>query len=103
MIVGEVVRLRESLKWYEDKPLFGHRVLLTRQYTAEYEPLEDMGAEVFEFPTVRIAPPESFEEVDRAIGRLDSYNWLVFTSANAFRCFTGRLLERASICGTSRA
>jgi uroporphyrinogen III methyltransferase/synthase len=94
MVVGEVVSLREALKWYEDKPLFGHRVLITREYTREFEPLEELGAEIFEFPTLRIVPPKSFDDVDRAIAGISAYHWLVITSANAFECFMGRLLEK---------
>ncbi len=94
MIVGKAVMLRDALKWYEEKPLFGHRVLITREYTPDYEPLEELGAEVFEFPTVRIMPPESFDEADRAIGQLHTYNWLVITSANAFKYFMERLLQK---------
>jgi uroporphyrinogen III methyltransferase/synthase len=94
MVVGKTVMLRDTLKWYEDKPLFGHRILITREYTLDYEPLEELGAEVFEFPTVRIIPPESFDEADRAIGQLHTYNWLVITSANAFKYFMERLLQK---------
>jgi len=57
MVVGEVVRLREVLQWYERKPLFGHRILITREYTPDYEPLEELGAEIFEFPTIEVVPP----------------------------------------------
>lgn len=94
MVVGEVVALRETLKWYEEKPLFGHRVLITREYTPEYEPLAELGAEIFEFPTLRIAPPKSFAELDRAIETISTYHWLVITSGNAFEYFMGRLLEK---------
>ncbi len=93
MVVGKTVMLRDTLKWYEEKPLFGHRVLITREYTLDYEPLEELGAEVFEFPTVRIMPPESFDEADRAIDRLHTYNWLVITSANAYQYFMERLVQ----------
>jgi uroporphyrinogen III methyltransferase/synthase len=94
MIVGEVVTLRETLKWYEKMPLFGHRILITRDYTEEYEPLEDLGAEIFEFPTIAIAPPESYAEMDSAIEKIESYNWLLFTSANGLRFFMQRLLAQ---------
>jgi uroporphyrinogen III methyltransferase/synthase len=94
LVVGEVVTLRDRLKWYEKKPLFGHRVLITREYTDEYGPLEDLGAEVFEFPTVGIAPPAAFDEADAAIAKLSTYDWLVVTSANAFRCFLERLMTK---------
>ncbi len=94
MVVGEVVKLREVLKWYEQKPLFGHRVLITREYTSDYEPLEELGAELFEFPTIRVVPPSSYRELDKAIEGIDAYNWLVFTSANGVRYFMERLLEK---------
>ena len=90
MVVGDVVKLRDRLEWYEKKPLFGHRVLITREYSAEFEPLEDLGAEIFEFPTVRIDPPESYDELDDAIGHISEYQWLVFTSAHGFRSFMDR-------------
>ncbi len=93
MVVGKTVGLRDALKWYEEKPLFGHRILIAREYSPDYEPLEDLGAEVFAFPALRIVPPESFDEADRAIGQLEAYNWLIFTSANALRYFTERLLR----------
>ncbi|MCL4456577.1 MAG: uroporphyrinogen-III C-methyltransferase [Nitrospirae bacterium] len=94
MIVGNVVTLRDTLKWYENKPLFGHRILVTREYTEDYAPLEDLGAEIFEFPTIKIAPPESYQELDDAITRIESYNWLIFTSANGFKYFMQRLLDK---------
>ncbi len=93
MIVGDVVRLRDTLTWYEKKPLFGHRILITRDYTEDYEPLQDLGAEIFEFPTIVTAQPESYKELDNAINRISSYNWLIFTSANGFKYFIQRLLH----------
>jgi len=94
MVIGNVVKLRDTLKWYEKKPLFGHRILITRDYTQDYEPLEELGAEIFEFPTIKIIPPESYEELDRAIDKIETYNWLIFTSANGFKYFIQRFLER---------
>jgi uroporphyrinogen III methyltransferase/synthase len=93
MVVGDVVRLRASLAWYEKKPLFGHRILITREYSSDYEPLEELGAEIFEFPTIRIVPPKSYKELDGAIKRIESYGWLVFTSANGVRYFMNRFLR----------
>lgn len=94
MVAGDVVKLRDALKWYENKPLFGNRVLITREYTHEYEPLEDLGAEIFEFPTIEIAPPRSYAELDSAIDKINAYNWLVFTSVNGFKYFTKRFFDR---------
>ena len=94
MVVGEVVNLRKSLKWYENKPLFGHRVLVTREHAQGFEPLAELGAEVLEFPTVEIVPPESYEELDHAIDRIESYNWLIFTSRNGVKFFFERFFQK---------
>ncbi|HEX8950137.1 MAG TPA: uroporphyrinogen-III C-methyltransferase, partial [Dissulfurispiraceae bacterium] len=79
MVVGNVVKLRDALKWYETKPLFGHRVLVTREYSQDYEPLEDLGAEIFEFPTIKTVPPENYTGLDDAIHGIERYHWLIFT------------------------
>jgi uroporphyrinogen III methyltransferase / synthase len=93
VIVGEVVKLRETLKWYENKPMFGHRVLVTREHGTGFEPLEELGAEIIDFPTIEIVPPESYDELDHAIERLSSYDWLIFTSANGIRYFFKRFFD----------
>ena len=95
MVVGDVVKLRDELNWYEVKPMFGHRVLVTREYSAGFEPLAELGAEIISFSTVEVVPPETWEELDRAIDRIGDYHWLIFTSANGVRYFFGRLLERS--------
>ncbi len=94
MIIGDVVKLRDTLKWYENKPLFGKRILITREYTKDYDPLEDLGAEIFEFPTIEIVPPESYKELDESIDKVETYNWIIFTSANGFKYFMQRLLDK---------
>jgi len=94
MVVGNVVKLRDKLKWYEKKPLFGHRVLITRGYTQDYAALEELGAEIFEFPTIKTVPPESFDSLDAAIDVIVSYDWLIFTSANGFNFFIQRFLAK---------
>jgi uroporphyrinogen III methyltransferase/synthase len=94
MIVGNVVKLRETLKWYEKKPLFGHRMLITREYTPDYEPLEDLGAEVFEFPTIKTVAAEDYAALDEAIDRIETYHWIIFTSANGFGYFMRRIIDR---------
>jgi uroporphyrinogen III methyltransferase/synthase len=94
IVVGEVVRLRDTLRWFEDKPLFGKRILITRareQASAFAQRLEAQGAEVIEFPAIRIEPPESWEPLDAAIGRLREYQWVIFTSVNGVRLFWDRL------------
>jgi uroporphyrinogen III methyltransferase/synthase len=94
IVVGEVVALREKLRWFEDKPLFGKRILITRareQASAFAQRLEAAGAEVVEFPAIQIEPPESWKPLDASIGRLREYQWVVFTSANGVRFFWDRL------------
>ncbi|MFN3477250.1 MAG: uroporphyrinogen-III C-methyltransferase [Candidatus Methylomirabilales bacterium] len=94
-VIGEVVKLRGELRWFEQKPLFGLRVLVTRareQASAFASLLEAYGAEVVAFPTIEILPPESFNPLDQAIAQLDRYHWILFTSANGFAFFLKRLL-----------
>ena len=94
IVVGEVVALREKLRWFEDKPLFGRRILVTRareQASAFSQRLEAAGAEVIEFPTIQIEPPESWAPLDAAIARIREYQWVIFTSANGVRHFWDRL------------
>ncbi|MDH4231623.1 MAG: uroporphyrinogen-III C-methyltransferase [Nitrospirota bacterium] len=93
-VVGDVVTLRDELNWYEKKPLFGHRVLTTREHAGGFEPLEDLGAEVIQFSTVEIVPPEDWDELDRGIDTIESYDWLVFTSSNGVDYFFRRFFER---------
>ena len=93
VVIGEVVRLRESLMWFEKKPLFGQRVLLTREHTSAIERLEELGAEIIQFPTIKIVPPESWSDLDRAVQSIRSYHWIVFTSQNAIKWFFHRYYE----------
>lgn len=93
MVVGDVVNLREHLSWFEKKPLFGARILATREDTGGFEPLAKLGAEIVEFPTIEQRDPESWEDADRAIGEIGSFDWLVFTSANGAAYFMRRLME----------
>jgi len=94
MVVGDVVKLRESLQWYEKKPLFGHRVLVTREHMEGFEPLEELGAEIIEFPTIEVVPPVSYEELDKSIGNISAYDWLIFTSRNGVKYFFKRFFDR---------
>lgn len=96
-IVGEVVRLREQLNWFETRPLFGRRIVVTRsraQSSELVEKLEALGAEAVEMPTIRIADPEDFGPLDRAIDSIETFDWMVLTSVNAVGRFVARLLDR---------
>ena len=93
MVVGEAVKLRETLKWYEKKPLFGHRILITRRMSVEYEILEELGAEIFECPTVQAVALEDYTDLDRSIKEISSYDWLIFTSVNGVKFFIDRIID----------
>jgi len=95
-VVGDVVRLREKLQWFEHLPLFGERILITRarEQAAELaDPLRALGAETIELPVIAIEEPEDRAPLDCAIQQLASYDWLIFTSANGVRKFMERLAE----------
>src|ERR1035437_2573392 len=94
IVVGEVVRLRAKLDWFERLPLFGKRIVVTRareQSNALASCLGALGAGVIELPTIEIRPPADSAPLDRAIAELDAYDWLIFTSANGVRFFLERL------------
>jgi len=96
-VVGEVVTLRDRLSWFENRPLFGRGVVITRpeaQAESFAALLEERGARVIHFPVIRIAEPEDFSGLDRALMNLPDYAWIVFTSANGVRHFFQRLRER---------
>jgi len=104
IVVGDVVKLHEVLGWFEGKPLYGKRVVVTRareQASELKRLLEDSGAQVLQFPTIEIAPPESWESLDRVIqGR---YDWLIFTSANGVTAYFDRLPDVRALAGTKIA
>lgn len=94
IIIGSVVELRRELSWFERRPLFGKRVLVTRprhQARDLVHRLEGLGASAYVLPAVEIHEPSDWSAVDAAIGRLASFHWLVFTSANGVHAFIGRL------------
>ena len=96
-VVGEVVKLGEALDWFERKPLFGKGVVITRpeSQAAEFaQYLREAGARPILFPTIEIEPPEKMDALDRAIDRLSTYNWIIFTSANGVRALFRRIDEK---------
>jgi len=89
-----VVSLRKDLNWFEQRPLFGKRIVVTRareQASDFVARLSELGAECVEFPSIEVIPPPSWKELDRAIGNLETYQWLVFTSVNGVKHFFDRL------------
>lgn len=94
-VVGDVVGLRDELRWFEDKPLFGRTVVVTRsraQASALTDRLEDLGAEVLEFPTIDTVEPDDWAPADDGIRNLEKYDWVVFTSVNGVDAFFDRLV-----------
>ncbi len=95
-VVGHVVGLRDKLAWFEDRPLFGKRIVVTRareQASELVDRLTALGADCLEVPTIQIAAPDAPQQLDQALSRLDQYNWLVFTSVNGVRCFFEALFK----------
>lgn len=98
IIVGEVVRLREKLSWFEKLPLFGITIVITRareQAGTFASVLHGLGAEVLELPTIKIEPAADYGPLDTAIRHLPEYDWLIFTSVNGVRFFLERLSASA--------
>ena len=94
VIVGEVVTLRETLQWYESRPLFGRGIVVTRsreQAGALTAQLSALGANVLEFPCIEVLPLPDQSLVHTAIGHLSEYVWVIFTSANGVKFFWDQL------------
>lgn len=97
IVVGEVVSLRDKLDWYEKRPLFGRRILVTRtrqQASTLVAGLEEQGAECFECSTINIQPLENYDEIDGELERLKEYHWILFTSINGVKYFFDRLHKK---------
>jgi uroporphyrinogen III methyltransferase/synthase len=96
IVVGEVVDLRKTLKWFETRPLLGKRIVVTRareQASDLVRQLSDLGAECLEYPTIKIVPADDVVPLDNAIDNLSAYDWIVFTSVNGVKYFFDRLFE----------
>jgi uroporphyrinogen III methyltransferase/synthase len=90
IVVGDVVELRESLKWYENRPLMGKTIVVTRarqQASELVNRLAELGAECLECPTIKVVPPKDTRPLEAAIKRISTYDWLVFTSVNGVNFF----------------
>ena len=109
-IVGEVVKLRDTLNWFEQRPLFGQRIVVTRprardavsapQYLKDDgrpslpKRLTELGAEVLEIPVIKAVPTNDKQDVVDVLLGLNSYDWLVFTSANGVTAFFQLFFKR---------
>jgi len=97
VVIGNAVRRRETLAWFERRPLFGKRVLVTRDKSQSgriVRALREAGAEPVVVPMIRLAPPEDWGEVDAALDAIADYDAMLITSANAIRFLAGRAEAR---------
>lgn len=89
-VFGRVVQLRNKLHWFEQRPLFGKRIVVTRsrkQSSALSGKLRILGADVYELPTIRIEPPENLRDFGELVRDAFQYDWLIFTSVNGVEAF----------------
>jgi len=97
IVVGNVVTLRKKMNWFENRPLMGKRIVVTRareQASDLVKQLSDLGAECLECPTIKVVPPDDWKPLDAAIENISSYDWLVFTSVNGVNYFFERLFSK---------
>jgi uroporphyrinogen III methyltransferase / synthase len=100
LVSGAVVGLRQHLRWFDARPLFGRRIVVTRsreQAGELMDMLEERGAEAIAAPTIHIAPPEDTEPMDRAAAQAATFDWIVFTSANGVDQFMKRVLATGDV------
>lgn len=100
LIVGAVAGLRPHLRWFDDRPLSGRRIVVTRsreQAGELIDMLEARGAEAIGAPAIRMAPPEDPAPLDAACAAVSGFDWVVFTSANAVQPFMKRLLLQGDV------
>jgi uroporphyrinogen III methyltransferase/synthase len=95
-IIGRVVLLRETMNWFESRPLFGKTIVVTRtrqQASDLTDQLSALGADVIEAPTIELAPASDWTPIDQALARAGEFDWIVFTSANGVEYARQRLFE----------
>jgi uroporphyrinogen III methyltransferase/synthase len=95
-IIGDVVKLRRKLNWFEHRPLFGQRIVVTRtreQASQLSKQLLELGAEVLEIPTIKIVPPDDRQPIVEAMEGLGEYDWIIFTSPNGVTAFFDYLFK----------
>ena len=97
ILVGPVVNDTSAFSWFDQRPLFGQRILVTRPITADdalRDRLREWGADVIESPVITIGPPPDWHPVDGVIDRLSDFDWVVFSSCNGVEFFLQRVLSR---------
>ena len=93
IVVGNVVNLRNQLRWFDNRPLFGKKIVITRphQQSVKFKSeLRRLGADVISFPTVEVRRPGSWLALDEAIEKIKTYHWLIFTSVHGVKYFFDR-------------
>ncbi len=96
-VIGDVVKLRSKLNWFERRPLFGQRIVVTRsreQAGPFAKQLRDLGADVLEIPVIKTALPTFHDDIVDALLELNAYDWLVFTSPNGVTAFFDMFFKR---------
>ena len=96
IVIGHVVSLRKELAWFDKKPLFGQRIVITRaraQASDLLSKLSKLGAQCIEIPTIQIVPPEDTAPLKKSIKNIKDYDWLVFTSVNGVKFFFDTLFD----------
>jgi uroporphyrinogen III methyltransferase / synthase len=96
LVVGSVASLMEKLGWFEKKPLFGKRILVTRsreQSRKMVERITELGGEPVVFPTIQILPLDNFGPLDDSIKRIGDFDWVIFTSVNGVERFFQRFFQ----------
>jgi uroporphyrinogen III methyltransferase/synthase len=95
LVVGPVVAFREHMRWFDKRPLFGKRIVVTRpreQAGDLVEPLAALGAETIVAPMIRIAPPQDPKPLQHAAAHASAFDWIIFTSGNAIDAFMQALV-----------
>ncbi len=96
IIIGHVVSLRDELAWFDNRPLFGKKIVITRarsQASDLVSRLSKLGASCIEIPTIEISPPRDIKPLQQSIENLNQYDWIVFTSVNGVKFFFDTLAE----------
>ncbi len=96
IIIGHVVSLRDELAWFDKRPLFGKRIVITRaraQASSLVSMLSRLGAHCIEIPSIQIVPPQDLDPLKKSIENISKYDWLVFTSVNGVKFFFDTLFD----------
>jgi uroporphyrinogen III methyltransferase/synthase len=89
-VIGNIIKEMENIEWYENRPLKGKRIVVTRSQEQAPElvnKLTDLGADVIELPVLKICDPEDKMEFASGVANAHTYDWLIFSSTNGVRRF----------------